>query len=310
MSRTADDISVRIKESVKFIRSKVKLRPKVGIILGSGLGDFAEHFSNKKIIPNDKIPHYPRSTVVGHHGKLIFGKLGRVVVLAFQGRVHLYETGNLETVLYPIHIAKKLGIKVLIVTNAAGAVNREFKAGDLMVLTDQINLTFENPLANFHFSKTRSQRGEDPAPRAGPMIAECVPWRLLYDIKLQQLMLRVAKEKGLSLQRGVYCGIKGPSYETAAEIEMIRRIEGDAVGMSTVNEVTLAVALGMRVAAISCITNLATGIAHEKLSHADVTEVAATVKESVSRLLKEVIHRMGRTKSQFQSRKQPRAGGR
>ncbi|MBI4548711.1 MAG: purine-nucleoside phosphorylase [Ignavibacteriae bacterium] len=264
-------MSSQVKESVRFIRSKVSIRPRIAIILGSGLGDFADTVVNKKTFETSRIPHYPQSNVEGHSGKLIFGKLSHVSVLAFQGRIHFYETGNLESVLYPIRLAHGLGIKTLIVTNAAGAVNRQFNPGDLMLITDQINLTFENPLRHLRLPIANLQ---------------------LYDVKLQKLILQVAKENKIDLKQGVYCGIKGPSYETAAEIEMIRRIGGDAVGMSTVNEVSLAVALGMRVAGISVITNLSTGITTEKLSHLDVTEVATRVRKVFANLMSRVIEKI------------------
>jgi purine-nucleoside phosphorylase len=268
MRKTENNITTQIKQSARYIKSKVSMRPRIAVILGSGLGDFAETFSSKKIIQAVSIPYYPRSTVEGHRGKLVFGKLHRIPLLAFQGRVHFYESGNLETVLYPICIAHALGIETLIVTNAAGGVNRSFRVGDLMLMTDQINLTFENPLATVFRSNKNLQ---------------------LYDGGLQRIIIKVAKKNKIALQSGVYCGLKGPSYETAAEIEMVRRIGGDAVGMSTVNEVSLAAALGMRVAGISCITNLATGITDDKLSHDEVTEVANKVRQTFASLLQGII---------------------
>jgi len=274
MRRIENNITTQIKQSARYIKSKILMQPRIAVILGSGLGDFAETFSSKKIIETASIPHYPRSTVEGHRGKLVFGKLDRLPLLAFQGRVHFYESGNIETVVYPIRVAHALGIKTLIITNAAGGVNRSFAAGDLMLITDQINLTFENPLANLQLSAT--------AFRADRNLR-------LYDGGLQRIIIKVAKKNKIALQSGVYCGVKGPSYETAAEIEMVRRIGGDAVGMSTVNEVSLATALGMRVAGISCITNLATGITNDKLSHDEVTEVANRVKQTFTNLLQGII---------------------
>ena len=257
-------VDSQLKESVRFIKAKTTLRPRTGLIFGSGLGDLAAVLSSRQVIESSAIPHYPVSTVEGHHGRLIFGKLNKVPILAFQGRIHLYETGNIESVLYPIHIAHELGLSVLIVTNAAGAVNREFSAGDLMLITDQINLTFENPVIRRLYRKTG---------------------RHIYDQRLQSRIKKLANEQNIPLRQGVYCGLKGPSYETAAEIEMIRRIGADAVGMSTVNEVTLAAGYGMRVVGISCITNLATGIGSNKLSHVEVTEIANKVREPFSKLL-------------------------
>ena len=267
----ANDLTKRIKDSIRFIRSKTKLKSKIAIILGSGLGDFAEALLNQKVIETNSIPHYPHSTVEGHRGKLILGKIESISILAFQGRVHFYETGNLETVLYPIRVAHALGVRTLIITNAAGGINEKFRAGDLMMITDQINLTFENSISNL----------QSP-----------ISNRKLYDKDLQNIITAVAKEYGDNIQRGIYCGVKGPSYETAAEIEMIRRIGGDAVGMSTVNEVLLACALGMRIAGISCITNLATGISGETLSHEEVTDVANSVKQKFAELISGVVKRI------------------
>ena len=268
---TTDDLSGRIRESARSIRSMTKLHPKIALILGSGLGDLADVLTHQEVIDTSSITNYPRFTVEGHHGKLVFGKLQRVPILIIQGRTHLYETGNLETVLYPIHVLRALGIQTLIVTNAAGAVNETFHAGDLMVITDQINLTFENPL----LAITPPVLNND-----------------LYHMDLQRIALNEAAESNIILRQGVYCGVKGPSYETAAEIEMIRRIGGDAVGMSTVNEVSLAVALQMKVGGISCITNLATGIGTEKLSHTEVTEVANKVRVKFTELIERIVERI------------------
>ncbi len=261
----------RINETIHFLRSKTKLRPKIAVIFGSGLGVLAGALSSKNIIKSSAIPHYPLSTVEGHEGKLIFGRLGNVPLLAFQGRIHFYETGDLDPVLYPIRVAHELGIRILIVTNAAGAVNRTFSPGDLMLITDQVNLTFENPCE--HPSGVHATQE-------------------IYDRHLQAQIKSVAGNKRILLQEGVYCGLKGPSYETSAEIEMVQRIGCDAVGMSTVNEVSLAAALGIRVAGISCITNLATGINDGRLSHLEVTEVANNVKETFVELLTGVIEKI------------------
>ena len=261
-----------LKESIKAIRSQTKLKPKIAIILGSGLGEFAKTISSSTVIDTQSIPHYPHSSVEGHKGRLIFGKIGKVKLLAFQGRVHIYETGNIETILYPIRVAHALGIKTLVVTNAAGGINKQFTPGDLMLITDQINLTFENPLIDQNKSTTSHQ---------------------LYNKPIQKLIKTAAQEEKLPIWEGIYCGIKGPSYETAAEVQMIRFFGADAVGMSTVNEVSLANAFGMRVCGISCITNLSTGILDQKLSHKEVTEIANLVKGPFGRLLQAIIIKLG-----------------
>ncbi len=263
-----NEISKQLTASLRFIKKRTHLHPTVAIILGSGLGEVAERLTSKTIIDVSEIPFYPKSTVEGHRGYLVFGKLHNVPLLAFQGRVHYYESGNLESVLYPIRVADSLGISTLLVTNAAGGVNRTFSVGDLMLITDQINMTFEYPHVN-HTIPTAHRR--------------------LYDERLQATIQGVARTKGIRLQEGVYFGVKGPSYETSAEIEMIRFAGGDAVGMSTVNEVSNAVTLGMRVAGISCITNLATGISDTKLDHAEVTVVANNVKKAFFDLVDGVI---------------------
>lgn len=264
-------IDSRVKESVTFIQSKTSLHPKIAVILGSGLGDFAEILSYPKPIDTSAIPNYPRSTVIGHKGKIIFGKLGKIKLMVLQGRIHFYETGSIETILYPIRIAHALGIRTLLVTNAAGGVNIKFKPGDIMLIKDQINLTFENPLNG---------------------IASTIHHAQLYDLALQNLIRNIAKKKKIKLRSGIYCGIKGPSYETAAEIKMIRNFGADAVGMSTVNEVSLAVSLGMKVTGLSCITNLSTGISDQKLSHQEVTEVASRVKHVFTKLITEFIKKI------------------
>ena len=282
-------LSTQIEKSLTYIRSKTKLQPDIAIILGSGLGHFTNLLTDQISIDTASIPYYPHLTVEGHRGQVVFGTIGNTTLLVFQGRVHCYETGNIETTLYPIRIARALGITTLIVTNAAGGVNENFQAGDLMLITDQINLTFENPLKD----NEHRTRPTDPD-KSGQSFVQ-VSNIELYNRYLRDIITKVAQEKSIDIQRGIYCGVLGPSYETAAEIEMIRRIGGEAVGMSTVNEVSLAVALGMRVAGVSCITNMATGISSEKLSHAEVTKVASKVQQQFASLLTGAIQHMPKT---------------
>lgn len=257
-----------LRASSNFVRNRMKIEPRTGIILGSGLGDFVDGFPNALSIDTKDIPHYPRSTVEGHKGRLVLASLREKSLLAFQGRVHFYESNSVDSVLYPIHLANALGVKTLIVTNAAGGVNRSFSPGDLMLIVDQINLT--NAISS---SKSVQQTKSNE----------------LYSKRLALKVFRVAAAEGINLRSGVYVGLKGPSYETAAEIEMIRRIGGDAVGMSTVLEVSCAAQLGMEVLGISCITNLGTGIGKEKLSHAEVTDVGNRVKKTFATLVSSVI---------------------
>jgi len=262
----------RLHESIHYIRQRVEKLPSLAIILGSGLGDFADTLPDRIVLTNTDIPYYPTSTVEGHKGRLVFGSIGKQSVLICQGRVHFYESRNLETVLYPIYVAHGLGIETLIVTNAAGGISRQLAVGDLMIVTDQIDLTLEQPVSEG--VKHRSPRRE------------------LYSKELAARALQAAAAIGTTIKKGVYAGMKGPSYETAAEVEAIHRVGGDAVGMSTVAEVALAASLGLNVLGISCITNRATGIHMEKLDHSEVTEVANRVKHTFGSLLTSLVEQL------------------
>ena len=256
-------------DSVRFLRSKLPAPPDIALVLGSGLGDYAESLPHRIIFPSGGIPSYPRSTVPGHKGQIVFAEIAGRKLIAFQGRIHLYECNDLPMVLYPIAVAAELGAGTLVVTNAAGGINRQFAPGDLMLITDQIDLTF-------HSQGIPGERGV----------------REKFDSGLTERASRLAAVRGLPVRRGVYAAVKGPSYETAAEVEMIHRLGGDAVGMSTVKEVALASALGMSVLGISCITNKATGIGSSKLNHEEVTEVARRVKIHFAELLTDCISEM------------------
>lgn len=266
-------IDQRIRESVRFIRERTNLHPTVGLVLGSGLGDFADALPATFSLPAPAIPHYPVSTVEGHKGRLVLSTLASSLrVLAFQGRVHFYESKDTATVTYPIRLAQALGAKILLITNAAGGINREFSPGDLMLISDQINLTWENAAGDL-----------TGVPRNAGQ---------LYDPELLSKAAETAAALGIPLRRGVYAGVTGPSYETASEVEMIRRLGGDVVGMSTVLEVRLAAELGMKVLGISCITNKATGIGGTPLNHQEVTEVANRVKHDFAHLLNGILQRL------------------
>ena len=256
--------------AVASIRRRIQCVPSIGLVLGSGLGDFAESLPRSTTISTADIPSYPVGTVAGHRGRLIFSRTANgSVVVAFQGRIHFYESDNPAAVLFPIVVAHELGVRTLIITNAAGGINREFRPGDLMVIRDQINLTAEAPLL---------RKVNRPSQEMS-----------LYDPGLVHLTLTTARELSLPIQCGIYAGVKGPSYETAAEVEMIHRLGGDAVGMSTVHEVRQAANLGMKIAGISCITNKATGIGSRPLDHSEVTEVAAQVRERFRQLLSHIL---------------------
>ncbi|MCH8955124.1 purine-nucleoside phosphorylase [candidate division KSB1 bacterium] len=269
-------LKTQLDEAVNYIRSKTEAAPKLAIILGSGLGPFAEEIQNGTGISTSSIPNYPPSTVEGHAGKWIFGDIEGKTILAMKGRVHSYEGYPLQKVTFPLQLMAQMGIEKLIVTNAAGGHNPRFTPGDLMLITDHINLMFDNPLIG----------PNELGPRFPDM---CEP----YDAELIALAEKAALDLGIKLQKGVLAALKGPTYETAAEVKMLQRLGADAGTMSTVPEVIAAVSRGIKVLGISCITNLGTGMSPEKLSHDEVTEVADMVKDKFSRLIREIISRIG-----------------
>ncbi len=269
------DYDSRVANSVEYIKGKFRPKPKVGVILGSGLGDFGEMLVDRTSINTKDIPHYPISSVEGHAGKLLFGKIksenqSSSDLMVFQGRIHFYESNDARVVVYPIEVAHRLGVKTIIVTNAAGGVNQAFLPGDLMFITDYMNLSFENPLIGKSSEEVRTCR---------PSFSR----ELLAKAKL------IALENRIPFKEGVYCWTKGPSYESAAEIRMMGAWGADAVGMSTVPEVIVAASYGIEVLGISCITNLATGLSSERLVHAEVTEVANKVKHNFTELVSKIV---------------------
>lgn len=277
----------KLNDAVRYIRSKTRFKPTVALILGSGLGDFADTLSADVSLPSADIPHYPRSTVQGHEGKLVFGHVVRgnqtsPPLLVFKGRVHYYETQSVPPIVFPVYVASKLGAKILLVTNAAGGINRSFKAGQLMLIRDFLSLTFLKlvfPRGNKGNSKERLEWPLEGRERN----------QLLFDGRIQDGIRANATSLGIDLKEGTYCWLKGPTYETASEIEMLRRLGADAVGMSTVPETLAAKQLSMRVAGISLISNMATGITGEKLSHQEVTDTANRVKKSFTELMQNIL---------------------
>lgn len=259
-----------MKETINYIQSKIKdFKPELGIILGSGLGDFADNIEGIRV-KYENIPGFESSTVAGHKGQLVFGEvLGHKAVI-MQGRYHYYEGYHINRIVYPIKVMKKLGVKTLIITNAAGSVNKEFKAGDLMVISDHINLMGTNPLIGENDS-TLGDRFPDMSE--------------VYNHALSELAQNKGKELSLTVHKGIYAAMSGPSYETPAEINMLRIMGADAVGMSTVPEALVANYCSMKVLGISCITNSAAGVQPIRLSHAEVVETAAKVKDSFMKLL-------------------------
>lgn len=269
--------SKHLQDSLNFINQKIKTNPSVAIILGSGLGSFGDELSDKVIINCNAIPHYPVPRVAGHAGVWIFGKLENIPILALKGRVHTYEGYSAREVTYPIRLLAKLGIKKMVVTNAAGAINQNFKSGDLMLIKDHINFLFDSPLIGNN-AVSADQRFIDLS--------------LAYDSKFINAALNISQRLNIALQTGVLICFKGPSYETAAEIRMARILGADAGTMSTVPEVIIANQLKIRVLGISCITNMATGITNKKLSHEEVTETANRIKDTFVRLMKEILRQI------------------
>jgi purine-nucleoside phosphorylase len=264
----------QIQEAVGIIKKKTSISPEVGVILGSGLGDFADTLPGKTIIPYSDIPHFKKTSVPGHAGRLVMGKIDNKPVAVMQGRYHYYEGHDIHDVVFPVRVLCSLGIKKLLLTNAAGGINPMLIAGDLMIIRDHINLMGINPL-----------RGENDE-RLGPRFPDMTG---LYDDLMIEVIAGGMKETGLSIKKGVYLALSGPSYETPAEIQMLSVMGADAVGMSTVPEAIVARHMKVMVAGISCISNLAAGISKTPLSHKEVTETANRVKGDFIKLLTTVI---------------------
>ena len=283
------------KETSEFIKSKYDREIKVALVLGSGLGAFADEVENAVTIPYEEIPHFARSTVEGHAGRLVLGEVEDVSVAIQQGRFHYYEGYNIGDVVFPIRVFGVLGVKSLILTNAAGSVDTDFKQGTLMLIRDHINLMGVNPL-----------RGKNDE-RFGARFPDMTE---VYSLEYQEIAIAEAKQIAIEkaerdemrtgkkqdlqriLRRGVYCGLCGPSYETPAEIRMLRHFGADAVGMSTVPEAITARQMGMNVLGISCITNLAAGISDETINHEEVMETGARVSATFKELLKRIIPKL------------------
>jgi purine-nucleoside phosphorylase len=263
--------------AAKFILSKTKLRPKIALVLGSGLGAFADEFANATRIPYKKIPHFPQSTAIGHAGQLVIGNVGDVPVVGMQGRVHLYEGYTAKQVAFPIRVFQRAGIKAAIITNAAGGINLRYFQGALVALRDHINYQAANPLIG---------PNDD---RFGPRFPDMTH---AYDKDFRQFVSEEGKRLKLNLHEGVYLALLGPNYETPAEIHAFRALGADLVGMSTVPEVLAARHSGIRVLGISCVTNMAAGVTGEVLTAEEVFETGARVKNDFIALLKAVIPRI------------------
>jgi len=267
----------RAHHAAQMIRSRIKLQPTVAIVLGSGLGAFADDLAEASSISYSEIPGFAQATVEGHAGRLVIGKAGEVPIAAMQGRFHFYEGYSLEEVTFPIRVLKLLGVHTLILTNAAGSLNTEFTPGSLMIISDHINLLGANPLTGPNDE------------RFGPRFPDLTT---TYAPELQNMVIEEAKAMDLDMRRGVYASLTGPSYETPAEIHMVRTLGGDAVGMSTVPEAIVARHMDMRVIGISCITNLAAGVSNRPVDHSQVISTGERVREQFTELLRRVVARL------------------
>jgi len=260
--------------AAKFLLLQTQLSPTIGLVLGSGLGGFADELSEATRIPYANIPFFPRSTAIGHAGQMVIGKVGEIAVAIMQGRVHLYEGYSANEAAFPTRVFGRMGIRALILTNAAGGINLEYKQGALVVITDHINLQGQNPLTG---------PNDD---RFGPRFPDMTQ---AYSKPYREIALRAAHRLGKTVYQGVYAGLLGPSYETPAEIRYLRTIGADLVGMSTIPEVIAARHVGIKVLAISCVTNMAAGISDEVLSHEDVLATGERVKGDFVALLRAVL---------------------
>lgn len=265
----------KMKETAAFLRKEMKLHPKVGIILGTGLGNLATQITDKQEILYTSIPNFPVSTVEGHSGKLIVGKLGDTEVLAMQGRFHFYEGYDMKQVTFPVRVMHLLGIETLFVSNASGGVNPDFEIGDLMIITDHINLFPEHPLRGKNYSEL------------GPRFLDMSE---AYDKKLIEQAEKIAERHNIRVVKGVYVGTSGPTYETPAEYRYFRIIGGDAVGMSTVPEVIVANHMGMRVFGMSIITDLGVPGKIVEVSHEEVQEIGNKAQPLMTLIMKELIN--------------------
>ena len=263
--------------AAKFILSKTNLRPRIGLVLGSGLGDFADEFASSTKIHYAKIPHFPRSTVMGHAGQLVIGNVGNIAVAAMQGRVHLYEGYSVKQVVFPIRVFARMGIKAVILTNAAGGINRNYSEGGLVVIRDHINLLGANPLTG---------------PNDDRFGLRFPDMSYAYDREFHRFVTEEGKNLGLTIHQGVYVAVPGPSYETPAEIYSFRVMGADLVGMSTVPEVIAARHSSIRVLGISCVTNMAAGTTDAPLSHEEVFKTTQRIKGQFISLLRAVIPRI------------------
>ncbi|MGM0602607.1 MAG: purine-nucleoside phosphorylase [Bacillota bacterium] len=268
-------MSEEIKNAASLIKEKIDFKIEIALILGSGLGVLAEEIENKIIVDYKNIPNFPVSTVEGHAGRFVIGQLSGKNVIAMQGRFHYYEGYSLKEITLPVRVMKELGAETILLTNAAGGINRNFSPGEFMVISDHINLIGDNPLIG--------ENMDDYGTRF-PDMTEA------YDKNLIKVAEKAAEKNGMLIRKGIYAALSGPSYETPAEIRYLQNIGADAVGMSTVPEVIVARHMNMNVLGISCITNMAAGILSQPLDHKEVVEIAEKVRPEFLKLMKEIIN--------------------
>ncbi len=264
-----------LNEAVSFINSKINFTPEIGIILGSGLGGFAERIENSVKIKYNEIPFFKTSSVEGHSGQFVFGNINNKKLVIMQGRIHYYEGYSIKDVVFPIKVMKKLGIKTLIITNAAGGINENFNIPDLMLIKDHINFMGINPLMGVN---------DDDLGTRFPDMSE------IYDKELRNSVKSCADRMNIALKEGIYLATTGPSYETPAEIRMFKAFGADAVGMSTVPEAIVANYCGIKVIGISCITNFAAGLTPSNLNHKEVIQEGEIIKDKFIKLLNEIVN--------------------
>jgi purine-nucleoside phosphorylase len=279
------DEYLRADQAAAYVRKRLDAKPQLGlpklaIVLGSGLGDFAEDLKDSVAIPYSEIPHFPQSTAIGHAGKMVIGKLGDLTIAAMQGRVHQYEGYDVKQAAFPVRVFGRLGIQAVILTNAAGGINAGYGQGALVLLSDHINLQGTNPLSG---------------PNDERFGLRFIDLTEAYDKAYRQMAAEEAKRLGIPLYEGIYAALAGPSYETPAEIRYLRTIGADLVGMSTVPEVIVARHMGIRVLAISCVTNMAAGLSGENINHLEVLETGRRVRGIFLSLLTAVMPRIAKT---------------
>ena len=268
------NIIEKLAESAQYINQKIKRSPQIGIVLGSGLGDYSKNLSQKIEIPYNEIPYLKQTTISGHQGKLIFGKISNAEVIIMQGRIHAYEGHSIEDVVFPIRLLARLKVENIILTNAAGGINKEYRLGQLILINDYINFTGTGPLIGKNYDELGTRFPDMSYP---------------YDLKLQRIAKEVSEKINYKLQTGLYIGVQGPQYETPSEIKMFRSFGGDLVGMSTVNETIVANHMKIPVLGISCVTNMAAGVLQDKLEHAEIKERAQKALIPLSKILNGVI---------------------